>query len=396
MRLNLNDADGFNAHACALRAPIPFHRTAISHDAASATARVLLSGAVSAGGDAAAECDELLRQAVPSGRPFLTHSCTGALELAALVLELGPGDEVIMPSWTFPSTANAVALRGAVPVFVDVCAQTLNIDVERARAAVTARTRALVCVHYAGVACDMAALTALCQDHGLALVEDAAQALGARWRGRPLGSFGAMSAFSFHGTKNVSSGEGGALIVNQTDLAEAAERAWEKGTDRARFERGEVDRYEWCSLGSSFQPSALTAAFLAAQLRRTTDFTARRLLAWRRYAQMLRSDVDPCLRTPRPPRDAEHNGHIFAVHVPAEVRAQLIAYMYAAGVDARFHYSPLHLSTAGRRYARAVGPLDVTEAAARTLLRLPLDSYITADEQAHVVATLKSGLAALA
>lgn len=373
-----------------MRDRIPFSRPSIPSHAADAIARSLSAPSLAGNGPLTALCHDLIGRAVPGGRAFLTTSCTDALEMAALVLGLQPGDEVVMPSWTFPSTANAVALRGAVPVFVDVAPGTLNIDPARVEEAVTARTRAVICVHYAGIGCEMERLRALCGAHGLALIEDAAQGYGATWNGVPLGGWGDLGAFSFHGTKNISSGEGGALVVNRSDLVPAAEIAWEKGTDRLRFQRGEVSVYEWCGLGSSFLPSELTAALLSEQLRVAEAVTQARRSAWARYAELIaQADPGPSVRLPMVPEAARHNGHIFAIRVDdAAMRERIIVHLEAQGIETRTHYHPLHLSTAGRRYGRTVGSLPVTQAAADDLLRLPLDAVITPAEQERVVGAL--------
>lgn len=348
-----------------------------------------LTTSLSGGGRFTADCHTLLRRAVPNAIPFLTSSCTDALELAALALDLRPGDEVVMPSWTFPSSANAFALRGAIPVFVDVDPGTLNIDPEAAAAVITGRTRALLCVHYAGVACDMAGLRALCEEHAIALVEDAAQAFGAFWHDQPLGGLGDLGAFSFHGTKNVSCGEGGALTVMRSDLLSRVEIAWEKGTDRVRYGRGKVDRYQWLDLGSSFLPSELTAALLAAHLIETAAITAKRRLAWNRYAKLLVEADRDGLQLPVVPGYARHNGHIFAVRLrDAAWRKPVMAALAAEGIDARSHYQPLHLSPAGLRLCRTACALPITEAAAASIIRLPLDTIITAAEQERVIGTL--------
>ena len=339
------------------------------------------------------DCHRQLRRAVPTATPFLTTSCTDALELAALALDLSPGDEVVMPSWTFPSSANAFALRGAVPVFVDVDPRTLDIDPAAAAAAVTPRTRALLCVHYAGVACDMSPLRALCAEHGLALVEDAAQAYGAFWHDEPLGGIGDLGAFSFHGSKNISCGEGGALMVTHSDLLERVEVAWEKGTDRVQYGRGTVDHYQWQDLGSSFLPSDLTAALLAAQLVEAAAVNAARHRAWNRYATMLAEASPAGLILPTIPSYARHNGHIFAVQVRNAVwRKPVMAALAAEGIDTRTHYQPLHLAPAGRHLGRTAGTLDATELAATRLIRLPIDTEITPTEQERVVGVLLDAL----
>ena len=370
------------------RDTIPFYRPVVGASASRCVADALL-GPISGGGRFTDECHRLLRQAIPAGVPFLTSSCTDALELAALALDLKPGDEVVMPSWTFPSTANAFALRGAVPVFVDVTSGTLAIDPHAAAAAITARTRALVCVHYAGVACDMARLVPLCEHHGIALIEDAAQAYHAFWHDAPLGGLGDFGTFSFHGTKNVSCGEGGALIVRDNDLLPRVEIAWEKGTDRLRFQGGQVDTYQWQDLGSSFLPSEVTAAFLSAQLAEAASVTKARRLAWDGYAALMAEGGLPGLIGPVVPAYARHNGHIFAVQLEDQRRRRdVLARLDTHGIDARPHYHPLHASPAGRRLGRTSGPLAVTEAAGGGLIRLPLDSSITRAEQERVINAL--------
>ena len=306
---------------------------------------------------------------------LLTHSCTAALEMAAILCDLGPGDEVIMPSFTFVSTANAVALRGAVPVFVDIDAQTLNIDPDKAAAAVTPRTRAIFAVHYAGFPADMDALAAIARDHGLLLVEDAAQALGSTYKGRPAGSLGDMAAFSFHETKNIISGEGGALTLMRPDLIERAEIIREKGTDRSRFLRGQVDKYTWVDIGSSFLPGELVAAFLFGQLEQAEAIRQRRLALFRRYAEAFADLADAGrLRLPVTPPETVGNGHMFYLLLrDIEDRDAFIAHMRAAGIITPFHYVPLHSAPAGQRHARFEGNgLPVTDDISARLVRLPL------------------------
>lgn len=373
---------------------IPFHRPFIAPNTPQALARALASGALVGGGPFTAACHELLTRETPGGTPFLTTSCTDALEMAALLLRLEPGDEVVMPAWTFPSTANAVALRGAIPVFVDVDPGTLNLDPGQAAAAIGPRTRAVFCVHYAGVGCDMDALAALCAWANLTLVEDAAQGYGARWRDRALGGIGDIGTYSFHGTKNVGCGEGGALIVNRPELVALAEMIWEKGTDRLRNRRGETPHYEWCELGSSFVPSELTAAMLAEQLAAEKIVTRARRVAWDRYHALLTTaSADGLLRLPEVPEAAYHNGHIFAVRLrDAQRRTGILAHLAEQGIEARTHYRALHRSPAGRACGLTRGPLPVTEAAEAELIRLPLDGEITALEQERVVQVLLDGL----
>ncbi|EFH09265.1 dTDP-4-amino-4,6-dideoxygalactose transaminase, partial [Teichococcus cervicalis] len=340
-------------------APIPFYAPDLEGDEALALQEVLRGGRLAGGGAQTELCHALLARAVPGSLPLLAQSCTAALEMAALLLRLQPGDEVIMPAWTFCSTANAVLLRGAIPVFVDVQEATLNLDPARAAAAITPRSRALLCVHYAGVGCEMERLQALCDAHRLSLVEDAAQAVGASWRGRPLGGFGALGAYSFHASKNITSGEGGALLVNDPALRDQAEMLWEKGTDRLRFARGEVARYTWQEIGSSFLPSELTAALLARQLARVEALTARRLRLWQRYDALLAPLAARwSLRRPDIPPEAAHNAHIYHLRFPRGAqRDQVLARLNAARIGATTHYEPLHTAPAGRRHGRAAGPM---------------------------------------
>jgi dTDP-4-amino-4,6-dideoxygalactose transaminase len=304
----------------------------------------------------------------------LTPSCTHALELAALVAGLSPGDEVVMPSWTFVSTANAVALRGATPVWADVRPETLTLDVDSVAAAITPSTKAIVVVHYGGVAADMDALVALAETRGLTLIEDAAHALLATWRGRPLGTLGTLGCLSFHVQKNVSCGEGGALLVAAESRAEAIEQAAANGTNRHALLRGETREYRWLGLGSAWELGGLAAAFLRGQLEAADWLTARRLHIWRLYERAL-TPVAPELgvRLARVPGEAEPNGHIFWLMLPGRAaRDAFIAAMGDRGIDARFHYVPLHRAPAAQRFARAGAGLAVTEAAGDGLVRLPV------------------------
>jgi dTDP-4-amino-4,6-dideoxygalactose transaminase len=326
------------------------------------------------GGKFTKHCEQYLQSEYAAPRALLTHSCTAALEMAALLSSAGPGDEVVMPSFTFVSTANAFVLRGAVPVFVDIRADTLNIDESKIRAAITSRTKVICVVHYAGVACEMDVIVDIAREHGLMIVEDAAQAHHAFWRDRPLGSIGKLATLSFHETKNVISGEGGALIVNEPSLVERAEVLWQKGTNRLRFDRGEVDKYTWVDIGSSFLPSEMIAAFLWAQLKDGPAITEHRRKLWDRYQVKLEgAEREGLLRCPHPPIEHRHNGHIFFVLVPDPAqRSDFLRRLNARGVNAVSHYVPLHNSPAGMRYARACGELHTTEDHAARLVRLPL------------------------
>lgn len=332
-------------------------------------------------------CCDHLRAQLGSASVLLTHSCTGALEMTALLAGVGDGDEVIMPSFTFTTTATAFVMRGATPVFVDVRDDTLNLDATLVEAAITDRTRAIVAVHYAGVGCEMEQLSALADRHGLLLIEDAAQGFGARWKGAALGSIGALGALSFHETKNVISGEGGALIVNDPDLVDRAEILQEKGTNRRAFYRGQVDKYSWIDLGSSYVASELAAAFLWAQLERGDWITEQRLAIWNRYHLGLAAlEERGLLRRPVIPPGAEHNAHLYYLLLASEqARDDALAALARLGVIAVFHYVPLHSSPAGRRFGRAAGVLPVTDEASARLLRLPL--WLGMDDEAvdHVI-----------
>jgi dTDP-4-amino-4,6-dideoxygalactose transaminase len=342
------------------------------------------------GGDGAfsKRCEAWLQTATGSPRALLTHSCTAALEMAAILADVQPGDEVILPSFTFVSTANAFVLRGAVPVFVDIQPDTLNLDPKQVRKAVTARTRAIVPVHYAGIACDMDALLEIGRSAGAMIIEDAAQALLGDWKGRPLGSIGAMAAISFHETKNVTSGEGGCLLVNDPALVDRAEIVREKGTDRSRFHRGQVDKYTWVDLGSSYMPSELTAAFLLAQLEQSVEITAARRRVWDWYHQALEPLERDGLLTR--PTTGGGNAHIYFVILPSAVRrAELMDALMKKGVTAIFHYVPLHSSPGGRRYGRTSGSLAVTEDLSERLLRLPLWADMTREHVESVVDSMR-------
>jgi dTDP-4-amino-4,6-dideoxygalactose transaminase len=294
--------------------------------------------------------------------------------MAAILADVGPGDEVIMPSFTFVSTANAFVLRGAVPVFVDVVPETLNVDPSAIESAITPRTRAVVPVHYAGVGCEMDEILAIARRRDLLVIEDAAQGVMARYRGRPLGSIGHLSALSFHETKNVISGEGGALLVNDERFAARAEIIREKGTNRSSFFRGEVDKYTWVDVGSSYLPSDMIAAFLHAQMEQADALTARRLAIWRSYHDAFADlEAQGLVRRPRIPAHCEHNAHMYYLLLPtADARATVLADLKRRGIGAIFHYVPLHSSPAGRRYGRAHGALDVTDDVSERLVRLPL------------------------
>lgn len=353
---------------------IPFNRPYLVgrelHNIAQAHAHGHLSG----DGMFTRQCDAWLEQHIGARKAMLTHSCTAALEMAAILLDLQPGDEIIMPSFTFVSTANAFALRGAVPVFVDIRPDTLNIDETLIESAITAHTRAICVVHYAGVACEMDTIMDIATRHGLKVVEDAAQAIFSSYKGRPLGSIGDLAALSFHETKNVIAGEGGALLVNDPALIERAEIIREKGTNRSKYFRGLVDKYTWVDIGSSYLPSELVAAFLAAQLEQGDNLTAQRLAIWGRYhtwAEPL--EARGLLQRPTIPAGCMHNAHMYYLLLDGlEQRSTFIDRMQAAGIGAVFHYVPLHSSPAGLRCARAHGSMKHSDHVSDCLVRLPL------------------------
>ena len=341
-------------------------------------------------------CHAWIEAQTGCAKALLTHSCTAALEMAALLLNVGPGDEVIMPSYTFVSTASAFVLRGAKPIFVDIREDTLNLDEALIESAITPRTRAIVPVHYAGVACEMDAILAIGKRHGLKIVEDAAQGVMARYKERALGAIGDLGTYSFHESKNVISGEGGSLLINDPDLALRAEIIREKGTDRGRFFRGEVDKYTWQEIGSSFLPGEFTAAFLWAQLEEATRITSERLVIWQRYHEMFKSlEEAGLLRRPIVPEGCEHNAHMYYVLIaPGIDRQPILDAFKRNAIGAVFHYVPLHCSPAGLRYGGAHGDLAITASISQRLVRLPLWVGLTQLQQQRVLDVLTEALGA--
>ncbi len=340
------------------------------------------------------QCHQWLELNVGAKKALLTHSCTAALEMAALLLNIQPGDEVIMPSYTFVSTANAFVLRGGVPVFVDIRPDTLNIDEKKIESAITNRTRAIVPVHYAGVACEMDTIMAIARRSSLKVIEDAAQGVMARYKGQSLGGIGDLGAFSFHETKNIISGEGGALLVNDDEYVTSAEIIREKGTDRSRFFRGEIDKYTWQSVGSSYLPGELIAAFLWAQFEQAERITSQRLELWQRYYRLTESlEINGMLTRPRIPAECEHNAHMFYVLLNEGVnRHSLLQEMKRNDVHAIFHYVPLHSSPAGRHYCRIDGQLNFTDSLSERIVRLPLWIGMLESDQQQVVQVLESAI----
>tara|TARA_R110000851_G_scaffold73980_2_gene163316 strand:- start:81426 stop:82562 length:1137 start_codon:yes stop_codon:yes gene_type:complete len=339
-------------------------------------------------------CHAWIEQYSGCNKALLTHSCTAALEMAALLLDIAPGDEIIMPSYTFVSTANAFVLRGGVPVFVDIREDTLNLDERLIEAAITPRTRAIVPVHYAGVACEMDSILEIARRHHLHVVEDAAQGVMATYKGQPLGGIGNLGTYSFHETKNVISGEGGALLVNDPSLSLRAEIIREKGTDRSRFFRGEVDKYTWQEVGSSFLPGEIIAAFLWAQLEDAKKITQERLTIWQRYHDLIAPlEAKGVLRRPIIPGNCEHNAHMYYVILAPEIdRQHVLGELKKSNIFSVFHYVPLHSSPAGRRYGRANGELAITNQQSERLIRLPLWVGLSEEQQVHIANILSKAV----
>lgn len=354
--------------------PVPFNRPFRTGLETEHIERAIADMHLSAGGQYTRRCEEWLEQRTGCDRAILTHTCTAALEMAAILAGIGPGNEVIIPAFTFVTTASAFVLRGATPVFVEIREDTLNIDPAAAEAAITPATKALVIVDYAGIGCDMQQLRDLADRHGLVLIEDAAQGLMASRDGRPLGSFGDLSAISFHETKNVTCGEGGALLINDPALIARAENVRDKGTNRSGFARGLVGKYTWVDIGSSFGLSDLAAAFLWGQLERADEITAMRLSTWNRYHEAF-ADLEGSgiLRRPIVPASCAHNAHMYYILLANEShRRQMIEGLDRHGVSAVFHYVPLHSSPAGLLYGRTHGSLPITDDLSSRLLRLPM------------------------
>lgn len=373
---------------------VPFNRPFMTGKELYYIAEAKFGNMLAGDGPFTKRCHRWLEERTGTAKALLTHSCTAALEMAALLLDIKPGDEVIMPSFTFVSTANAFVLRGAVPVFVDIREDTLNLDEKLIEAAITPRTRAIVPVHYAGVACEMDAILAIARKHDLKVVEDAAQGVMAKYKGRALGAIGDLGAYSFHETKNVISGEGGALLVQDPALVQRAEIIREKGTDRSRFHRGQVDKYTWQEVGSSFLPGELIAAFLWAQLEDSGKITAQRMASWQRYHAALEGfEKEGLLRRPIIPAECQHNAHMYYVLLaPGIERHSVLTELKNAGVHSLFHYVPLHSSPAGRRYGRAHGSLARTDDLSARIARMPLWIGLPESEQDKVLALLRKAI----
>ncbi len=335
------------------------------------------------------KCHLWLEKRCHSYKALLTHSCTAALEIAALLLNIQPGDEIIMPSYTFVSTANAFVLRGAVPVFVDIRPDTLNINEKLIEAAITTKTKAIVPVHYAGVSCEMDEIMSIANRHNIMVIEDAAQGIMSTYKGRPLGSIGHIGCLSFHETKNIISGEGGAILINDKELALRAEIIREKGTNRSQFFRGQIDKYTWCDIGSSYLPGELIAAFLWAQMEAADEITQKRIDIWNIYhAAFENLERENLVRRPIVPDEMTHNAHMYYLLLnDLSTRSNFIAYMKANDIASVFHYVPLHTAPAGLEHGRFDNQLHITDRLSENLVRLPL--WIGLDEhQPRVIETI--------
>lgn len=339
-------------------------------------------------------CHQWLESHTGSAKVLLTHSCTAALEMSSLLLNIQPGDEIIMPSYTFVSTANAFVLRGGVPVFVDIRSDTLNIDENLIADAITERTKAIVPIHYAGVSCEMDTILPIAKQHNIKIVEDAAQGVMSTYKGRALGSIGDLGAYSFHETKNVISGEGGCILINDPSLSLQAEIIREKGTNRTQFFRGHVDKYTWQDVGSSFLPGELISAFLWAQLEVAEQITKQRIDIWNEYHRLLEPlENRGLLRRPIIPDHCQHNAHMYYVLLPEKLpRDEILQKMKSQGIGAIFHYIPLHSSPAGRKFGRTSGELVNTDSCAERVIRLPLWIGLNIDQQQEIVTALEDAI----
>lgn len=336
------------------------------------------------------QCHQWLESRTGTKKALLTNSCTAALEMAAILANIHPGDEIIMPSYTFVSTANAFVLRGGVPVFVDIRSDTLNINESLIEQAITPKTKMIVPVHYAGVACEMDVIMGIAERNSLLVIEDAAQGVMSTYKGKTLGSIGHLGAYSFHETKNIICGEGGALLVNDAGLAARAEVIREKGTNRSQFFRGQIDKYTWCDIGSSFLPGELVAAFLWAQMQSADEITSARKALWDHYHHaFFELEEHGLLRRPIIPDECIHNAHMYYILVSENInRDKLLTKLKQNGIGAVFHYVPLHSSPAGIRYGRANGNLHVTSSLSNRIIRLPLWLGMSLKQQEYIISTV--------
>lgn len=369
---------------------IPFNKPHLTHKEMGYISHAHSLGQLAGDGFYTKKCHALIEESIGCKKCLLTHSCTAGLEMMAILSRLKPGDEVIMPSFTFVTTANAFVMRGAVPVFVDIREDTLNIDERLIENAITSKTKAIVVVHYAGISCEMDTINKIAKKHNILVLEDAAQGFLSKYKDRYLGTLGDMAAFSFHETKNIISGEGGAIIINNKKFAERAGIIWGKGTNRSKFMKGQVDKYTWIDIGSSYLPGEIIAAFLYAQLEMVSSITKQRIRIWNKYHKKLETlEKSDLIKRPFIPSYAQHNGHLYYIITKKpEVRNKLIDFLKKRGIYAPFHYVPLHSSPAGKRYARFAGTMKVTDRVAGTLIRLPLFYDITDKEIEYVVQSI--------
>jgi len=368
---------------------IPFNKPYLTENEFENIGKAHKQGQLAGDGAFTKLCHAWLEENTGCLKGLLTHSCTAALEMSAILIDISPGDEVIMPSYTFVSTANAFALRGAIPVFADIRQDTLNIDENLIESLITPRTKAIVPVHYAGVSCEMDKILEIAKKYGLFVIEDSAQGICSSFKGTALGKLGQIGCLSFHETKNIHSGEGGAILINDESLIERAEIIREKGTDRSRFFRGQVDKYTWIDLGSSYLPGELSAAFLAAQLEHAEEITQKRLDIWNKYHEIFQ-DLEKTEKVRRPiiPEECEHNGHIYYLLLDKRYnRDSVLKKMNELGVNAVFHYQPLHCSPAGKKYGKHSSPLPVTYDISERIIRLPM--WIGFNQHERVLEALK-------
>lgn len=373
-----------------LKFKIPFNKPHLTHKEMGYISHAHSLGQLSGDGFYTQECHKWLEKNLNAKKALLTNSCTSAMEMMAILINIKHGDEIIMPSFTFSSTANAVVLRGGIPVFVDIRPDTLNIDEQSIENSITKKTKAIFVVHYAGVGCEMDKIKSIAKKHKLFVLEDAAQGILSKYKNQYLGTIGDMGAFSFHETKNIISGEGGALLINNPAYIERAEIIREKGTNRDQYFRGQVDKYTWVDIGSSYLPGEMVAAFLMAQLEDIKRITQKRIKIWNIYHQSL-EDLEKAGYFKRPiiPPNISHNGHLYYILLPSlKIRNKFMEFLKKRDILTVFHYIPLHSSPAGKKYGRYVGKMEITDKTSDTLVRLPLFYDITEKEIDYIVETI--------
>jgi len=370
---------------------IVFNKPSVSGRELESVQKAYMNMHLAGDGPFTCKCQKWLENNLGVKKALLTHSCTAALEMTAILADIQPGDEIIMPSYTFVSTANAFVLRGGVPVFVDIRHDTLNIDEKLIETAITTRTKAIIAVHYAGVGCEMDVIMAIARRHKLLVIEDAAHCVKATYKGKELGSIGHLGALSFHETKNIICGEGGALLINDKRFVDRAEIIWQKGTNRKAFQQGKIDKYTWVDIGSSFLPSEITAAILWAQMQEATRITRKRLDSWQRYHELLEPlEKEGKLRCPIVPRGCEHNAHMYYILLNSlQQRKKVLKKLEKNGVNAVFHYVPLHTSPMGKKCGNLSGQAPITQDISERILRLPLFMGLTARQQRTIAGLLK-------